>query len=52
MGSIKAMNEEALKIHEAKKLGIVPTDHPEYTTLTIVELDELGRRQVSCEPDI
>jgi hypothetical protein len=49
---IKEMNENACRIHEAKKLGFVDPDRREDSGLTIVELDELGRRQVSNTPDI
>ena len=43
---IIAMNDEAEKIHQAKKLGIVPPDHPEHTTLTVIERDELDKARL------
>jgi hypothetical protein len=50
---IREMNNNACRIHEAKKLGIVdPGRREDSGRLTIVELDKLGRRQVSNEPDI
>ena len=49
---IKEMNDNAVKLHEAKKLGIIEPGRRKDSGLTIVELDELGRRQVPNEPDI
>ena len=46
LAQIIAMNKEAMAIHEAKKLGIVPADHPEHTTLTVIERDELNKARL------
>ena len=48
---IIAMNKEAMAIHEAKKLGIVPPDHPEQSSLTEIEKDELERRLLTFDPE-
>jgi len=49
---IREINQNACRIHEAKKHGIIDPGRRGDSGLTIVELDKLGRCQVSNEPDI
>ena len=39
---IKEQNDNACAVHDAKRLGIVPPDHPEWVPLTVVEVDKLN----------